>query len=52
MAKTKKVNGKPMSHWEREAKRVVLDTLVRAAVNFGWHTERPELQSVIHKNCG
>lgn len=43
------INGKPMSHWEREAKRMVLDSLVRAAVYFGWGSERPDIQSIIHK---
>lgn len=45
----KKINGKPMSHWEREGKRVVLDSLVRAATYLGWGSDRPELQSVVHK---
>jgi ribosomal protein L11 len=48
MAKTKRINGQPMSHWKREAKKVVLDSLVRAAINFGWGRQRPE-QSIIHK---
>jgi hypothetical protein len=49
MAKTKKINGQPMSHWEREGKKLVVWTLVRAATKFGWSTNRPELQSIIHK---
>lgn len=45
----KRINGKPMSHWEREARRVVLDTLVRGATYLGWGGGRPELQSIVHK---
>jgi len=45
----KKINGKSMAHWEREGKRVVLDSLVRAATYLGWGSDRPELQSIVHK---
>jgi hypothetical protein len=49
VAKTKKINGKPMSHWEYEGKKLVVWTFVRAATEFSWGTGRPELQSIIHK---
>lgn len=56
MTMAKKINGKPMAHWERQAERVVVDVLVRAATSFGWRplgAESPEFpdphQSIIHK---
>lgn len=52
----KRFNGKPMSHWERKAKEVVVEILVRAATDYGWRplgAESPEFpdphQSIIHK---
>lgn len=34
-----KYNGKPMSHWEAEAKSLVMDVLIKAAI---MHQPRPD----------
>lgn len=41
----KKINGKPMSHWEAMGKRLVVDAMVRAAINWGWSGD-PTRQSI------
>jgi hypothetical protein len=48
----KRINGKPMAHWKRMAKEVVVEILVRAATNFGWRSPGSDpdpRQSIIHK---
>lgn len=32
----KKINGKPMKHWEQMGKELVVDIMVRAAIQYGW----------------
>lgn len=44
----KKINGKPMSHWEAMGKRLVVDAMVRAAIGWGWG-EDPAKQSIPQK---
>jgi hypothetical protein len=42
-----KFNGKPMSHWEAEAKKLVIDILVRAGTQYAPRSNRPV--SIIHE---
>ena len=47
MQKEKRVLGKPMSHWEAQARSLVVDTLVR---NWSMYESRPGRNvSVIHE---
>jgi hypothetical protein len=43
----KKLNGKPLSHWEAEAKKLVIDILVRAGTQYAPRPDRPV--SLIHE---
>lgn len=45
--KEKKFCGKPMAHWEAEAKKLVLDILVRAGAQYAPRPGHPV--SIIHE---
>jgi len=46
----KRINGKPMCYWQQQAENLVIDTLVRAAISYGWKPDgQDKLQSIIHK---
>jgi len=47
----RKINKRPLSHWEQEAERVIVETLVRGAIGYGWQPgdgPNDERQSIIH----
>jgi hypothetical protein len=44
----KKINGKPMSYWEHMGKELLVDALVRAAIDYGWDID-PKFQSIPQK---
>jgi len=35
----------------KEGTSIVVDVLVRAAIRYGWNTDRPDLQSRFHKEA-